>query len=90
MRYPGDQATRDFAVFLFFESIGLIGPESFDLSTLLSTTLGGKEVRVAPEELLQPSENDRGSAYFYDTDDFLFAVIASDEAWVQQVLSQLP
>jgi hypothetical protein len=90
MRYPTDQGTRDFAVYLFSESIGLIDPETFDLSTLEATALGGKEVRIAPEALLQPSENDRGNAYFYDTDDVLFAVIASDEAWVEQVLSQLP
>jgi hypothetical protein len=90
MRYPADQTTTDFAIDLFFESIGLVDPGSFNLSSLETTTLGGKEVSVAPEGLLEPSENDRGIAYFYDSGVYLFAVTARDIAWAAEVLTQLP
>ncbi len=90
LRYPPDQATTEFAIDLFFESIGVLDPELFDLGSLESSTIGDKEVSIAPEELLVTSENERGTAYFYATADYLFAVIANDQAWAQEVLSQLP
>lgn len=90
LRYPLDDPTTDFARYVFFESIGVLDAETFDTSGLESTTLGGKEVKVAPENLLEPGENDRGTAYFYDTPDYLFAITAIDAAWAEEVLSQLP
>ena len=90
LRYSADQTTTEFAIYLFLGSIGVLDPAAFDSSSLEATTIGGKEVRIAPPELLDQSEHARGAAYFYDAGDYLFVIITDDEAWAQDAASQLP
>ena len=90
LRYPEDQTTNEFAIYLFWGSIGVLDPESLDLFALTSQVVGGKEVLYAPPELLDQSEHSRGGAYLRDAGDYLFAVLTDDLAWAEDALTQLP
>jgi len=90
LRYPEDQATNEFAIYLFWGSIGVLDPDSLDLFAMTSQIVGGKEVLFAPPELLSQSEHSRGGAYLRDAGDYLFAVLTDDLAWAEDALTQLP
>jgi hypothetical protein len=56
---------------------------------LSPATIGGKDIYILDPEFLAQDQSQAGSAYVYDTEDFLYAVITDDVAWAADALEQL-
>jgi len=61
-------------------------PDDFE-----TATLGGKEVFVGTDDMLEQSEHQRGRPYWYELDaETLVIVVTDEEAWASDALRQLP
>jgi hypothetical protein len=61
-----------------------------DLSRYQTQEIGGKEVAVGTEAMLDQSEHQRGRPFLYQTEDYMFVIITDDDAWAADALRQLP
>ena len=85
-----DQETSDLRLFFLERAIGVLDMSTFDLKALSPMTVGGKSVLVGPAALLQQFEHQRGGLYWYESSDYIFAVVTDDPAWAEDALRQLP
>lgn len=92
MYEPSDQEAYGVA-FLILVAAGLSAadPATFaDDPSWATQTVGGKEVQVGAQQLVEQSEHLRGRPYVYETNGHLFAVVADDAAWAADALQHLP
>ncbi len=79
------------ALFLLFGGAAFRDPATAgDLSAYEERTIAGKQVYVGTTEMLAQNEHQRGRPYLYQNDDYMFLVIADDDAWVADAIGQLP
>ncbi len=73
-------------------AIGTAGfKNGLDPSQFQTSTLGGKQVYVGTEDMLDQSEHQRGRPYWYEIDDQTLAIVVTDkEDWAIDALRQLP
>ena len=62
----------------------------FELEGFEMRTIGGKEVFVGTDEMLEQNRHQRGRPYLYQTDDTMFLVITDDDAWAREALGKIP
>jgi hypothetical protein len=92
MYEPSDQDAYGIAfLILVAAGLGAADPATFaDDPSWETQTVGGKEVQVGAQKLIEQSEHLRGRPYVYETSGHLFAVIADDAAWAADALRHLP
>jgi hypothetical protein len=79
------------ALLLMFGSADFAHPfGAGDLSGYEARTLGGKQVYVGTVEMLGQSVHQRGRPYLYQDEDYMYLIIADDEAWAADAIAQLP
>ncbi len=91
IQVPASQDADALAVYLLAGAMGAVDPTHFaDDRTWKALTVGGKKVQVGSAELVDQSDHQRGKPYIYETDSYLFAILADDPAWAADALRQLP
>ena len=79
------------ALLLVFAGALFIDPvRAGDLSVYEERTIAGRQVYVGTVTMLSQNEHQRGRPYLYQTDDYMFLVLADDEAWANDAIAQLP
>jgi hypothetical protein len=88
-RLPGPGAAVDAALPLVIGTAGWkagLEPDKFQ-----TRTVGGKEVYVGTEDMLEQSEHQKGRPYWYEMDAQTLAIVITDkEEWAIDALGQLP
>ena len=88
-RMPGPSAAVDAALPLIIGTAGWkagLNPDLFE-----SRIVGGKQVYVGTEDMLEQSEHQKGRPYWYEIDEQTLAIVITDkEDWATDALSQLP
>jgi hypothetical protein len=79
------------ALLLMFAGASFLNPVTAgDLSAYEERTIARKQVYVGTVEMLGQGEHQRGRPYLYQNDDYMFLIIADDEAWATDAIAQLP
>jgi uncharacterized RDD family membrane protein YckC len=91
MRRPANHFEAGLALGLFYPSVGLIDSKRATAPGLYREAhVGGREVLVGGDWMLEQSVHQRGRPYVLETDEYLFLVVTDDEAWADDAIRQLP
>lgn len=84
-----DQNTNAVAIVLLFGGLGADPAELAADANWEAKVVGGKDVQVGAETLVEQSEHQKGRPYVYETDDYLYVVLSDREEWAADALHQL-
>jgi hypothetical protein len=88
---PVDEDEIGLALFLLLGGAGYHDVAAGDdLRNYEQQTIAGKDVYVGTEGMVNQDEHQQGQPYLYQTDDYMFVLVAADDAWVADAIGQLP
>jgi len=88
---PVSQDEIDLTLLLLLGGAGFHDVEAgANLDHYEKATIGGKEVYVGTDAMVDQTDHQRGRPYLYQTDRTMYVVITDDPAWAEEAIAQLP
>jgi len=89
VRDSNDESTNGVALLLLFGGLGMDPSALAVAANWEAQVVGGKDVQVGAETLVDQSDHQRGQPYVFETDDYLYVVLSDKEEWAADALKQL-
>lgn len=88
---PESEVEINLALLLLFEGAGFNDVAAgTDLTRHQQNTIAAKQVYVGTLDMLTQDTHQRGRAFLYQNDEYMFVVVTDDDAWAADAIGQLP